>query len=450
MKKVHKNMVISYPKCGRTWLRVAMGFLLCEKWGIPKKDMLSNKINNRSRYPYFYHDKSKGRIVQGTDKKRFAKSKVILLVRNPFDVMVSYYHDMHAPYMGSISDFIKNDHYGIKNLLKLYNTWHKNRTDAKKFMVLKYEDMHHDMGSVLKKVFDFFDFEQPSEEDLSRAIKFSSFDNMKKLENKGYFNNSISMSVDKKKGKRRTRKGKVNGYRDYLSEKDIEHINRRMHYRGCVFYRTDDDKVYDFDQRMKNIVDAKKILNKLKIRFWIESGTLLGFYRDNDFIKWDNDVDIIVFSEEAFSRLDEIESEFNKFGFTVEVKKQDEEGKRFKISTVRGDDILMICSYFLNKETMTRVRVPYRFPDRLFGDNKKIKIRNVELPCPDPIEEYLEITYGPWRETIMAEEGYRYRRGELTNVKLEYLPLEKIYNKDDIYKYKDTIIYHGYEHQNGD
>jgi hypothetical protein len=405
VKQLPENMVISYPNCGMELLRSAMDFLLTE-----------------NECPCFYHDKSNQRKVHGVNKKRFKKSKVVFLVRNPFDVIVSYY-DSQKSFKGSVSDFIESYNHGIKNLLKFYNTWHKYRTDPKKFIVLKYEDMHADMRGALKVVFDFYDLPQPSEDILSKAIEF--------------VNINAQQTED---------------YCDRFSQQDIERIDGMMYKKGCVFYRPAGDKVYDFEQRMKNIIDAKNILEKLKIRYWLEGGTLLGFYRDNDFIKWDNDVDFLVFPEEVLSRLDEIKEEFDKMGFETVIKMQDEVGKRFKVSTVRGDDMLMICSYFLNKKTMSRVRVPYRFPDRLFGDSK-INIQGIELPCPDPIEEYLELAYGPWKEPIMAERGMMYRRGKLTNEKLENNTLEKIYNKskkEGAYKYYDTTVYHGYEDQDGD
>lgn len=40
-----------------------------------------------------------------------------------------------------------------------------------------------------------------------------------------------------------------------------------------------------------NIVEARNILNKLKMDYWLTDGTLLGYYRNGDFIDHDEDLD---------------------------------------------------------------------------------------------------------------------------------------------------------------
>jgi hypothetical protein len=40
-----------------------------------------------------------------------------------------------------------------------------------------------------------------------------------------------------------------------------------------------------------NFIDAIKILNKLKVDYWICHGTLLGIIRNRSLISWDNDID---------------------------------------------------------------------------------------------------------------------------------------------------------------
>ena len=45
-----------------------------------------------------------------------------------------------------------------------------------------------------------------------------------------------------------------------------------------------------------NFYQIIKILNKFKIKYWIDQGTLLGIVRDNQLIPWDPDIDIAIWS----------------------------------------------------------------------------------------------------------------------------------------------------------
>lgn len=50
-------------------------------------------------------------------------------------------------------------------------------------------------------------------------------------------------------------------------------------------------------ERNKTLQKIKKILDDLKITFFLEGGVLLGAVRNKNFIKWDHDVEVGVFSE---------------------------------------------------------------------------------------------------------------------------------------------------------
>ena len=60
-------------------------------------------------------------------------------------------------------------------------------------------------------------------------------------------------------------------------------------------------KEIDVELALENLLLAKDIFDKKSIPFWLTDGTLLGFYRDNEFIKHDEDVDLGCF----ISNLDE-------------------------------------------------------------------------------------------------------------------------------------------------
>ncbi len=70
--------------------------------------------------------------------------------------------------------------------------------------------------------------------------------------------------------------------------------------------------VMDKEIAADNLADACRILASLQIRSWLTDGTLLGYYRENDFIAHDMDVDIGCFISE---HKDSLIPEFKKSGW---------------------------------------------------------------------------------------------------------------------------------------
>tara|TARA_B100000035_G_C20982954_1_gene546377 strand:- start:256 stop:1008 length:753 start_codon:yes stop_codon:yes gene_type:complete len=61
-------------------------------------------------------------------------------------------------------------------------------------------------------------------------------------------------------------------------------------------------------------------LNELDIPFWLDCGTLLGAYRDNELLKWEKDIDLSTFKKEIDSnQISKIVVEFRNKGFMVNV-----------------------------------------------------------------------------------------------------------------------------------
>ena len=82
-----------------------------------------------------------------------------------------------------------------------------------------------------------------------------------------------------------------------------------------------------FDERdliIRHIHDFFETVNKQQIRACIMFGTLLGKLRHDDFIPWDDDVDIVIFDFDAF--LEHCAPELERQGYTVEPDVRD--GKR--------------------------------------------------------------------------------------------------------------------------
>ena len=91
-----------------------------------------------------------------------------------------------------------------------------------------------------------------------------------------------------------------------------------------------------FDERdliIRHIHDFFETVNEHQIRACIMFGTLLGKLRHNDFIPWDDDVDIVVFDWDAF--LEHCAPELERHGYTVELDIRD--GKRMGCRIFRED-----------------------------------------------------------------------------------------------------------------
>lgn len=51
---------------------------------------------------------------------------------------------------------------------------------------------------------------------------------------------------------------------------------------------------------VQHLKDFSEILNKYNIAYWVMFGVLLGLLRHQDFIPWDDDIDIVIFEYEKF------------------------------------------------------------------------------------------------------------------------------------------------------
>ncbi len=91
----------------------------------------------------------------------------------------------------------------------------------------------------------------------------------------------------------------------------------------------------DRDLIIRHIHDFFATVNKQQIRACIMFGTLLGKLRHDDFIPWDDDVDIVVFDFDAF--LEHSAPELKRQGYTVEPNVRD--GKRMGCRIFREDSL---------------------------------------------------------------------------------------------------------------
>ena len=244
--------LISYPKCGRTWLRLMIGKTIAQQYSLPEDEEIlflrwSKKIHPDIPHITVIHEDRpmlKTPDELQTSKTKFTEKKIILLVRDPRDVIISSYFEMKkrsqifgdnpyeqrsATFHGSLEEFISQEQGGFNTILKYYNIWADNRQIPKDLLLVRYEDMRANPQKELRKVIDFLGLSTISDEILSQAVEFASFDNMRTMEKDGKFSSGmLKPASNTDRDSYKTRRGKIKGFVDYLTEKEIENLNQKM------------------------------------------------------------------------------------------------------------------------------------------------------------------------------------------------------------------------------
>ncbi len=232
------TLIVSYPKSGRTWLRVLLGKYLALKYGVPEADMLkTRKITKKCGLAPvdFTHDGSA--MLEGTPasrmnkcRRKYSRKRVLLLGRDVKDTLVSAYFQATKRikvFQGDISEFIRSERYGAGKIASFYAIWQNQKHLPADFAFIRYEDLHRDTADCLSRVLSFIGEEEIDQEAVSESVKYSNFKNLKKLEAKGEFRQeSLSAGNSSDPDSYKVRKGEIGGYNQYLSDDDIRFIDQ--------------------------------------------------------------------------------------------------------------------------------------------------------------------------------------------------------------------------------
>jgi len=166
---------------------------------------------------------------------------------------------------------------------------------------------------------------------------------------------------------------------------------------------------FDMDGRKSNLILVKRVLDELKLKFWLTNGTLLGAYRENDFIKWDDDVDLDLFEEDMLPLYKKLKDKFLKLGFIVRgINKKN----RCKISLFRHGEKLSLRGLHLDKrykKNEYRLRKNYKYPKKFYNTKSTIIFKGEKFLVPFPTEEFLIYVYGEnWKKPINSDTESEY------------------------------------------
>jgi len=185
------TFLVSYPKSGSTWARFLVAALAnpSETVSFLNIDRLLPSISSRSKRDL--RKQRRPRLIKSHEYFDARYQNVIYLVRDPRDVVLSQYRFFLK--RGAIDDGYTLDRFVNRFLagdLNTYGSWGENvgtwlvsQNGAKRFLLVRYEDMLRETARELQTIANFLGL-SVSPGHLARCVEQGSADRMRDLEKK--------------------------------------------------------------------------------------------------------------------------------------------------------------------------------------------------------------------------------------------------------------------------
>lgn len=249
-------IILSIPKSGRTWLRAFLCAYFCKRFGLeftlrtgrydlpgfPRIVFSHDLFEHRTKGDRW--DRIRGKYL--VPRRELKRAKIILLARDPRDCFVSLYlqltrRDPNAPgklRQKTVSEMLRDEKFGMRAIISTMNHWLNEFSDRDNFTLVRYEALRGSPAEHFRDLLAILGESSPDAKIFQEAFEFSQFENMQKLEAAGAFDSNILHPGDVRDPESfKVRRGKVGGYREYLSADDqqfaaavMRELDRRFGY----------------------------------------------------------------------------------------------------------------------------------------------------------------------------------------------------------------------------
>jgi hypothetical protein len=209
-------LVISFPKSGRTWLRVML-----DAAGVPAEYTHAGS-HVRLGLP-FEELGVRGDWCRGRP--------TVLLVRDPRDTVVSWYFQATRRrhfFAGSLSEFLRHPGYGIEKIARFNLAWSEAATSRPNFQILEYEALRRNCAGAFEKTLQFFAMVVSGRE-LAASVSAGDFDAMRCRERVGGYHEKYGRRLapgdPEDPDSYKVRRGVVGGFTNYLDDGDFSYCN---------------------------------------------------------------------------------------------------------------------------------------------------------------------------------------------------------------------------------
>lgn len=240
-------VIVSYPKSGRTWLRVLLSRYFQLRYRIDESSVLGfdnfHLMDDRIPKILFTHDNYlRDYTGEGETRVSFRDKRMVLLVRSPQDVVTSSYFQWKfrtgeakkklnqlPPHGAEISmfDFAMTRTIGLPRIVGFLNEWSRELSGIREILVVRYEDLLADSEREFGRIIEFVD--GPADRSLiGEVVDFASVSKSRSREAQSQLSTRMGKlrpGEHANPDSYKVRRAKVGGYRNYFDDDELRRID---------------------------------------------------------------------------------------------------------------------------------------------------------------------------------------------------------------------------------
>ena len=129
----------------------------------------------------------------------------------------------------ALGEVLRHPVFGIDLMIQTMNDWLKEFARRSDCTLLRYEDLHAAPNEQFRRVLAGVGEAEPEARHFEDALQFSRFGNMRKMEASREYDRQILQPGDVNDPESyKVRRGKIGGYVDYLSRRDVDYADHAM------------------------------------------------------------------------------------------------------------------------------------------------------------------------------------------------------------------------------